>query len=170
MRGLVRPTGRTPIWVFVEVGHPFTESDAPTIEPHQVRDAVWSGIIHGARGVAYFNHNFGGDCISQHVLRDECGRAVRPVVTKLNRTIERHAPLLNSPFVDGLVEVRGALDVAVKLYRGRFFLLVGRKTNDAAHGSVRFRCGHPTSAVETGTGKRRAISPTSRLRHRCSGV
>ncbi|MEQ6902941.1 hypothetical protein [Nocardioides sp. YIM 152588] len=157
MRSLVRPRGRIPIWVFVEVGTPFDGSGAVSITPGQIRDAVWSGIIHGARGVAYFNHNFGGDCLSQHVLRETCGNHVRPAVTKLNNRISRRARLLNAPFVDGLVKVTGKLDVSVKLHRGRFVLLVGRKANGSVSGTITFRCGKPVRAVDGRAGSIRVV-------------
>ena len=57
MRALDAMDGqRKPIWNFVEVGHPFTESNAPTITGPQIRAAVWHSIIAGARGIIYFNH------------------------------------------------------------------------------------------------------------------
>ena len=64
---------RQPIWNFVEVGHPFTNSAWPTITAPQIRAAVWHSIIAGARGILYFQHNFGGTCITHHALRDSCG-------------------------------------------------------------------------------------------------
>ena len=125
----MQPPGSIPVWVFVEVGHPFSEDSAPTIQPLQLQQAVWSGIVHGARGVVYFNHNFGGDCFSFHVLRDACGDTIRPAVRRINSTIHRRARLLNAPFVDGLVSVRGRMDVAVKLHRGDFHLILAHRTD-----------------------------------------
>ncbi|MET8462719.1 DUF4082 domain-containing protein [Micromonospora zamorensis] len=87
---------RQPIFAFVEVGHPFTENGAPTITGDQIAGAVMNSLIHEARGIQYFNHNFGGSCLSQHVLRDRCGAAVRPVVTELNRRVTSLAPVLNT--------------------------------------------------------------------------
>ena len=52
-----------PIWNFVEVGWPFTETAAQgarAIQPAEVKAAVWHSIIAGARGIIYFNHSFGG--------------------------------------------------------------------------------------------------------------
>ena len=62
---------------FVELGHPFTEEDWPSITPAQARAAVWSSIIHGAQGIIYFNHSFGGPCQTQHILRDPCYAGMR---------------------------------------------------------------------------------------------
>ena len=49
--------GSKPVWAVVELGHPFSESDWPTITPAQVRAAVWQSLIAGARGIVYFNHS-----------------------------------------------------------------------------------------------------------------
>ncbi|MGC5009314.1 hypothetical protein ACLQ2R_00980 [Streptosporangium sp. DT93] len=84
-----------PIYAFVEVGWP-AENDTRAIEPYQVTGAVMSSLIHEARGIIYFNHNFGGPCHSQHVLREKCGERVRPAVTEINRRIAKLAPVLNT--------------------------------------------------------------------------
>lgn len=115
VRSLVEPAGSKPVWAFVELGHPFAEDDAPTITGPEVRAAVWSSVIHGARGIVYFNHSFGGDCESFHLLREACGDDVRPWVTEVNRQLVELAPALNAPFLDGAVTVDGAVDTAVKV-------------------------------------------------------
>ncbi|MFI6506291.1 hypothetical protein ACIBCT_01680 [Streptosporangium sp. NPDC050855] len=84
-----------PIYGFVEVGWP-AENDTRAIEPQQVTGAVMSSLIHEARGIVYFNHNFGGPCHSQHVLREKCGQKVRPAVAEINRRIAKLAPVLNT--------------------------------------------------------------------------
>jgi hypothetical protein len=125
LRSLVQPPASRPVWAFVELGHPFAEDDWPTITPSQVRAAVWSGLIHGARGVVYFNHSFGGDCESQHVLRDPCYAPVRAAVTQLNRQITRLAPVLNAPFADEVTTVAGAVDTMTKYSDGRLYVVAG---------------------------------------------
>lgn len=122
-RSLVRPAGARPVWAFVELGHPFTEDDAPTITGPQVRAAVWSSVIHGARGVVYFAHSFGGDCRSYHLLRDACGAQVRAWATQVNRQLADLAPALNAPFLDGALGVAGPADAAVKVLDGEQYLL-----------------------------------------------
>jgi hypothetical protein len=104
LQSLVSPAGTKPVWAVVELGHPFTESDWPTIAPAQVRAAVWQSVIAGARGIIYFNHSFGGPNESQHILRDGArpGSAYAPIraaVTATNRRITELAPVLNSPTV-----------------------------------------------------------------------
>ncbi|WFE30200.1 DUF4082 domain-containing protein [Solwaraspora sp. WMMD791] len=117
---------RQPIYAFVEVGHPFTENDAPTINGDQIAGAVMNSLIHEARGILYFNHNFGGSCISQHVLRDTCGRAVRPAVTELNKRVTALAPVLNTQSYEW--EFNPRLDTMLKAYDGSYyvFAMLGR--------------------------------------------
>lgn len=158
VRALVSPAASKPVWNFVEVGHPFTENDAPTITGPQIRAAVWSGIIHGARGTIYFNHNFGGSCISQHVLRDNCGASIRPTVTAVNKQVTELAPVLNSPFVDGLLTKTGKVDAAVKKYNGSFYVLAG--SAQPASQSVTFtsECTAATTATVLGENRTIAVS------------
>jgi hypothetical protein len=111
---------RQPIYAFIEVGHPFTESSAPTITGDQIAGAVMNSLIHEARGIIYFNHNFGGPCISQHVLRDSCGAAVRPVVTETNRRIASLAPVLNTQSYAWKFSAN--LDTMLKAYGGSYYV------------------------------------------------
>jgi len=132
VRNLMAPGRKKPVWAFVEVGHPATESSAPTITGPEIRAAVWSSLIHGARGIVYFNHSFGGDCKSQHLLRDSCGAEVRPEVTRVNQQISRLAPVLNAPFVDGAVSSAKGADVVAK-FKDRDVYLFSTSSGAAAH-------------------------------------
>jgi hypothetical protein len=127
VRRLLRPAHSKPVWSFVEVGHPFPEPRWPSIRPAQVRAATWNGLIHGARGVIYFNHSFGGPAPTQHALREPAYAAVRSVVTKTNALIRRLAPVLNAPFADRLASTTGAIDTMAKYYRGDFYLFAGSR-------------------------------------------
>jgi hypothetical protein len=86
---------------------------------------VWSSLIHGARGVVYFNHSFGGECETQHVLREACYTPVRRAVSDLNAQITRLAPVLNAPFVDGMTAAHGPADAATKYHDGVVYVLTG---------------------------------------------
>jgi hypothetical protein len=124
---------RQPVWAFIEVGHPFTEDDAPTINGNQIAGAVMSSLIHEARGIQYFNHNFGGSCISQHVLRDRCGAEIRPAVTELNKRVATLAPVLNTQSYAW--EFNAGLDTMLKAWDGSFyvFAMLGSKTATGSH-------------------------------------
>ncbi|MDQ0894281.1 hypothetical protein [Agromyces ramosus] len=158
VRSLVEPPGSKPVWSFVEVGQPFGDSGRPAVTGPQIRAAVWSGIIHGARGVVYFNHSFGGGCASENVLRDACGDEVRSEVTALNAQLTELAPTLNAPFVDGLVEVGGDADVAVKLHDGGFTVIAGSTRQDLQQ--VEFTSGCRDAATADVLGEDRSIPVT----------
>ena len=113
LRGLENPASSKPVWAFVELGHPASEDDWPTITPAQVRAAVWQSLIAGARGIIYFNHSFGGPNQTQHILREGTSAGspyapIRSVVTATDRQIQDLAGVLNSPTVSlGLVAGTG---------------------------------------------------------------
>ncbi len=122
MRKLDTTDGKQqPIWAFIEVGHPFTEDTAPTITSDQLAGAVWNSLIHEARGIIYFNHNFGGPCWSQHVLRENCGATIRPTVTETNRRITELAPILNTQSYQWTFNPK--LDTMLKEHDGSFYIL-----------------------------------------------
>ena len=122
VRSLVSPAGGKPVWAFVEVGQPFKTS-ASGISGSQIRAAVWSSIIHGARGIVYFNHSFGGPCQTFHVLREPCAQETRAAVTALNRQIMSLAPVLNAPFLDNAIKHSATVSSAAKIYENSLFIL-----------------------------------------------
>ncbi|HET9257234.1 MAG TPA: hypothetical protein VFO16_18825 [Pseudonocardiaceae bacterium] len=122
-----------PIWAFVELGHPFTDNTAPTITGDQLTGAVWNSIIHEARGVIYFNHNFGGPCFSFQVLREQCGDAIRPTVTEINHQITELAPILNTQSYQWTFNP--ALDTMLKQHDGSLYIfaMTGPNTPTGTH-------------------------------------
>ena len=163
VRSLVRPWASLPIWNAVELGHPFSEQDAGTITGPQMRAAVWSSIINGARGIIYFVHNFGGPCLSYNLLRDHCGDAIRADVIAVNQQIGRLAPVLNAPFLDGYARSDGPVDLAVKRYDGSNYLLVGAAQNEPFDATITLSCGNAGSAEAID--ENRAVPITNRTLH-----
>lgn len=157
VRSLVSPAESKPIWAFVEVGHPFSEDYAPTITGPQIKAAVWSSLIHGARGVVYFNHNFGGSCFSQHVLRDNCGAQIRPAVTALNAQIKSLAPVLNAPFLDGAATSTGAVDTSVKVHEGTVYVFAGSTRSGSQQVELSIKCSNASSATVLGENRTVAV-------------
>jgi hypothetical protein len=139
VRSLVSPQGSRPIWAAVELGHPASEQDWPTITPAQIDAAVWSSVIHGARGIIYFNHSFAGACPSQHILRDPCYKKIRRTVTRLNKRITSLAPVLNAPFADNVLAPT-SVDAMVKLSGGQFYVFAASRTNAATSAVFRMPC------------------------------
>ncbi len=150
---------RQPVWNFVEVGHPFSENDAPTIKPAELRAAVWSGIIHGARGVVYFNHSFGGPCLTQHALRESCYSAVRAEVKRTNAQITALAPVLNAYTVNGLVSTTGQVDTMTKFQGGSYYVFAG--SAQRASQSAQFNAPCVGNATVTVVGENRTLPMTN---------
>ena len=63
-----------PIFQYVEDGTVGSNNDV-NITPPEMNWAVWSSIIHGARGVIYFDHQFGGSCISDDYITTSCAHS-----------------------------------------------------------------------------------------------
>jgi hypothetical protein len=127
MRALDAMDGkRQPIFAFVEDGHPSDDSaGALTINGNQLAGAVFNSLIHEARGVIYFNHNFGGPCQSQHVLRD-CGlTTIRPKVTETNQRVKDLAGVLNTQSYQ--YSFGGNLDTMLKAYNGSYYIFAMQK-------------------------------------------
>jgi hypothetical protein len=147
MRGLVRPPRSKPVWAFVELGHPFTEANWPTIRPAEVQAAVWQSLIAGARGVIYFNHTFGGPNQTQHILRDPAYAAIRFAVTMTNRRIAALAPVLNASTVSSGWSQGAGTTAMVKWANGNFYVFAG-SAGSAVTGTFSLPCvGDATATV-----------------------
>lgn len=142
VRSLVSPAGSKPVWGFVELGAPFAGSGAMTIPASQVRAAVWSEIVAGARGIVYFNHSFGGSCQSQHLLREACGRDVRGAVSAVNAEIDRYVEVLNASTASGYISgSRGDVDTLVKYFNGQFYIFATPLGNSKKNVELALSCG-----------------------------
>jgi len=87
--------GRKDVWCCIETTRIDNVNRKPT--PDQVRSEVWMALIHGARGIIYFAHEFKPKFIEAGLLADE---EMARAVSSLNRQIHELAPVLNSPDVD----------------------------------------------------------------------
>jgi len=92
------------VWQFVELlnGGPGEGPYLGMIKPGQLRGAVMSSLIHGARGIVYFNQSLTGPCqggnlirLSQ-VVRGFCGAAQVAAAGVVNNQVRVLAPVLNS--------------------------------------------------------------------------
>jgi hypothetical protein len=151
---------RKPIWNFVEVGHPFEntagDGTARSITPPELRAAVWHSIIAGARGIIYFQHSFGGPCMTHHALRatGTCYAGVQTMVTSVNGQIKALAPVLNAPTVTSGTSTSPTIRTLVKWHAGHFYVFAGSKENQSSTGTVSIPCAANATAVrlgETGT-------------------
>ncbi len=96
MEKFMAPAASKPNWVFVETGKPYlTEAGATSITGDQIEGAVWNAIIHGASGIAYFQHNNSGTCGNYSLI--DCGAALRAKVKAVNASVASMATVINSP-------------------------------------------------------------------------
>ncbi|QBR87806.1 DUF4082 domain-containing protein [Microbacterium wangchenii] len=90
------PAASTPNWVFVETAMPYlTDAGATSITGDRIEGAVWNAIIHGAAGIAYFQHNNDGTCGNYSLV--ECSQALRTKVGAVNASVASLAPVINTP-------------------------------------------------------------------------
>jgi hypothetical protein len=128
---------RKPQWGFVEV----TDLGEPTmlISPAEIRGAVWHTLIAGARGIIYFQHDFGGTCLTHHALRavgTACYGAKISMVTSVNAQIESLAPVLNSPFVTSGHSASSSAKHMVKWDGLNLYVFAGAVTSGNASFSI----------------------------------
>jgi hypothetical protein len=131
-RGVARlkniAAGDQKVWAVIETtaldpGHMVT--------PAQLRAEVWMAIIHGARGIVYFVHEFlptfREDGIFRHV------DIVREVA-KENKLIESMAPIINIPDLGGAATVQSTvpIDTLVKRYDNKIYIFAVSMANKAS--------------------------------------
>jgi hypothetical protein len=154
MRALdARDGRRKPVWNFVEVGWPFMESAAEgarAIRPAEIRAAVWHSLIAGARGILYFDHQFGGPCPDRVLRPPYCYPANRAMVKSVNRQIKDLAPVLNAPSVTSDWTTNSSIRAMVKWYGGKFYVFAGSRENTASTGKFSLPCVGDATAERLG--------------------
>jgi hypothetical protein len=89
------------VWCCIETTRINNPDRKPT--PEQVRSEVWMALIHGAKGIIYFAHEFKPKFIEAGLLADD---AMARAVADINTRIRELAPALNAPDVkDGATVV-----------------------------------------------------------------
>jgi hypothetical protein len=114
--------GKKDVWCCIETTGIDNVDRRPT--PQQVRSEVWMALVHGARGIIYFAHQFKPRFIEAGLLADE---AMAREVADINRQIRGLAPVLNSSDVaDGasvvLLEERVPVDFVARRHAGETYL------------------------------------------------
>ena len=144
MKRFQNPATPKPIWTFVETARPYlNEAGASTITPNQISGAVWSALIHEARGIAYFQHNndnaYGGNYSIVDIP------AVHAAVKAINAKVQSLAHVLNTQsYYNTSITVNGytyrrylfnnGTDTMLKSYNGfaYIFAALGMRPNNAA--------------------------------------
>ena len=154
---------RKPIWNFVEAGWPFTESAAQggrSIQPAELRAAVWHSLIAGARGIIYFQHSFGGPCIGDHhVIRSNC-EGTRAMVSAVDAQVKSLAPVLNSPTVTSGSSASQGIRTMVK-WNGQNLYVFAGSTGAGSTGQIDIPCVGDASASVLGENRTVPVSAGS---------
>ena len=105
MKRFQDPGDLRPIWTFVETAKPYlNEAGARSILPEEIEGAVWSALIHEARGIAYFQHNNDGRDTYSIVGIPE----VHTKVKAINAKVQSLAAVLNTQsYYNTTVDVNG---------------------------------------------------------------
>jgi hypothetical protein len=138
---------RKPTFLWIELGPPGSgQTFAP--QPTEVRSAVWHSIIAGARGVAYFDHNFGTDGGSHcgSAILGGCYPQIYAMAKAVNGQIKDLAPVLNSPSVTSGHSLTGAQTRGtVKWHAGKFYVFLA--THDGGNATFSMPCVGNATAV-----------------------
>ena len=123
---------RKDVWCCIETTRIDNVNRKPT--PGQVRSEVWMALIHGAKGIIYFAHEFKPKFIEAGLLADE---EMARAVAAINRQILDLAPALNGPDVKDGVSVKSSegtlpIDFVVKRHAGATYVFaVGMREGEA---------------------------------------
>lgn len=161
MRRFQNQSSLKPVWTFVETAKPYlNESGARSIETYEIEGAVWSAIIHEARGIAYFQHNNDGRGNYSIVEIP----AVHTAVKAINAKVQSLAPVLNtqsyyntSYTVNGFTYYRysfgNGTDTMLKTYNGSAYIFAAlgmRPNNDACTSGTVDTTGSKTFTLPAG--------------------
>lgn len=105
-KNYVAPGG--PFGVWIENGAPYTETASRYISPGELKWAVWSTLVHGARSINYFNHTFrtgettgaGSNNLNNTYYGADgvAGTGIYAATKEVNLRALQIATVINSPF------------------------------------------------------------------------
>jgi hypothetical protein len=95
----------SPFGVWIENGAAYSEAESAAITPAQLKWAVWSTLVHGARSIHYFNHTFRTGEYSSNNFADDtyggpgvAGTGIYAAAKEVNLRALQIAPAVNGPF------------------------------------------------------------------------
>jgi hypothetical protein len=119
-----------PAWCWIECTHVNSATSKPT--PAQVRSEVWMALIHGAKGIGYFCHEFAPAFQEAAWLNDA---PMKSAITAINQRIHALAPVLCTPNLSPVVPVASSnhnvpVDRLVKQHGGYVYVFAAAMRND----------------------------------------
>ncbi len=167
-----------PVVVDIETGCPFSTNDN-CITPAETSAAAMHAIIAGARGIIWFQHNFGGPCHDDRVFVDGSNPAsgmyhchqtpgvtlhdVVVNVTAFNAEINSLNSVLLAPFARGYVSVAGTATAMAKYDGASFYIFAGSGeigTPPPDNQAVTFKIKNTGATSVTVVGEHRTIPVT----------
>ncbi len=127
------------------------------VAPAQLRAEVWMAIIHGARGIVYFVHEFSPTFREDAIFRHP---EVVNQVAQENELIKALASVLNGPSLSGTVTVQSSVPVATmaKRYENTLYLFAVAMTNLASKTRFVLKGLNGTEALVVGERRNVAIT------------
>jgi hypothetical protein len=136
VRRLVEWTrGERIVWAILECSRIHNVEHKPTAK--QIRAQAWMALVHGARGIVWFVHQFDPNFVEASALEDP---DLLAAMTAVNRQIHELAPVLNSPAVKDGARVtssdeKAPIAVMTKRHGGANYVFAVAMANAAARGT-----------------------------------
>lgn len=134
-----------PFHPWIEAAAPYGEVDSAAIAPSQLKWAVWATLVHGARAIGYFVHNFrtgdswGGAFWDDHFgAPGVAGTGIYAAAKEVNRNALTVAEAINGPF-DGYF-VYGDLTTGGAISTSGFLTSVTSTNSRTKYGGVDASC------------------------------
>lgn len=149
--------GKKQVWCCIETTRISNLNRKPS--PSQVRSEVWMAIIHGAKGIIYFSHQFKPKFIEAGLLVDsEMAREVKSI----NQQIHQLAPVLNRPDAKNVASVESLnqdvpVDFMVKQLANKTFIFAAAMRDKKT--VVRMKIPDKTIKKIKVVGENRSITP-----------
>ena len=128
-----------PVLPFIEAGEPFEDNQWShvTATPAMEVAEAWNAIIGGARGIEWFDHDFGGSDSGYAESGDDLidtNRVFAPLqaaVKAFDNEVTALAPVLNSSFANGYVSNNGQMNVMAKYNpaNNSFYIFAAPRSN-----------------------------------------
>jgi hypothetical protein len=122
-----------PAWCWIEcTNYNGVANRTPT--PLQTKAEIWMALIHGAKGVGYFCHQFSPTFIEAGPLSPTYA-SMKDMIVSINAQITELAPVLNSPDIKGYASAVSSnpavpVDIMTKAYGGKNYIFaVGMRNN-----------------------------------------
>jgi hypothetical protein len=131
------------VWAFIET----TALDpARPIRPAELRAEAWMAIIHGARGLVYFVHEWTNGFREDGIFRHP---EIVAAVGRLNETIRSLAEVLNDGTAarDVVVSTSGPLATMMRLHKGSLYIMAVAMSDRAVTARFTIADGGTSSAT-----------------------